>query len=269
MSGERILPADLKSSGEYYLYLKEKFMYQWCGRALPQGVFCLDVGCGEGYGTKILAETSSEAKVVGLDISPGTIEKAKSKYKDDHCDFKVYDGKNIPAGDASVDAVVSLQVIEHIRNDRAFVAEVWRALKPGGLFILTTPNRQIRLLPGMRPWNAFHVREYYSADLKDLLREIFSVVNIHGVTASEDIRAIEIARVERNARLAACDFLNLRRLLPPGFVSMLGAAVGNLAGAKKKSASLPAMTEAQVLASFSIEDFNDFTSLDILAVCRK
>ena len=64
----------------------------------------------------------------------------------------------------SFDFVISFQVIEHIKQDVELVREVKRVLKPGGKFIVTTPNAPMSLT--RNPW---HVREYTAEQLQNLL----------------------------------------------------------------------------------------------------
>src|SRR5690606_22611315 len=82
---------------------------------------------------------------------------------------------NIPPfhdlGNDTYDSVVSFQVIEHIRDDLFFLQEIHRVLKPGGIALLTTPNRRMSLT--RTPW---HVREYLPGELRALASKVFSDV---------------------------------------------------------------------------------------------
>jgi SAM-dependent methyltransferase len=75
----------------------------------------------------------------------------------------------LPLPGASVDVIATLQVIEHVWNHREFVAECLRVLRPGGLFLVTTPNR-LTFSPGLdAPVNPFHTKEFTAAELAELL----------------------------------------------------------------------------------------------------
>ncbi len=75
--------------------------------------------------------------------------------------------------DASFDLVVSVEVIEHVEADAKFVSEIARVLKPGGTFLLTTPNGD-----WVENKNPDHKRHYHKTELQRLLEESFSDVQI-------------------------------------------------------------------------------------------
>ena len=82
---------------------------------------------------------------------------------------------------ASYDLAVSLEAIEHVENDEAFVREARRVLRASGIFLCSTPNRMLTN-PGTtvleRPFNRHHVREYRRDELKSLLRRHFDGVEV-------------------------------------------------------------------------------------------
>ncbi len=75
--------------------------------------------------------------------------------------------------DASFDAVVAVEVLEHVEDDAAFVREVHRVLKPGGTFLMTTPNGDF--VPNTNP---DHKRHYKREELDARLRERFPRVRV-------------------------------------------------------------------------------------------
>lgn len=79
--------------------------------------------------------------------------------------------------DNTYDGVVSVEVIEHVPDDSAFVNQIHRVLKPGGTFVLTTPNGVA--VPNKNP---DHIRHYAKAELESKLKEYFKDVQVfHGV----------------------------------------------------------------------------------------
>ena len=88
----------------------------------------------------------------------------------------------LPLPTASIDVVVNFQVIEHLWDQGQFVAECLRVLRPGGVLLMSTPNR-ITFSPGSdTPVNPFHTRELNAAELTELLESAgFEIEAVYGV----------------------------------------------------------------------------------------
>ncbi len=192
-TGKRIIPKDFKSKEEFLICLKHLFAYEFAKGKISKNDLVLEVGCGEGYGTKLLSKKS--AKIIGLDVDKDIIMRASEKYGSKKCYFKLYDGIKIPYKDNIFDAVVSFQVIEHVQDDVNYISEVHRVLKKSGILILTTPNKNYRLKPGQKLWNEFHLREYHPHELRNVLKTKFSGVNVWGIRANDKMQQIEYERV--------------------------------------------------------------------------
>lgn len=115
----------------------------------------------------------------------------------------------LPFRDASFDWVISFQVIEHIRDDRAFVAEIHRVLRPGGRFLVTTPNAPMSLT--RNPW---HVREYTPEELRRLLLGPFSEVEALGVFGNGKVMDYYEENRRSVERITRFDLLDLQYRLP-------------------------------------------------------
>lgn len=130
----------------------------------------LDVGCGTGYGTEELARQASFA--TGLDRASEALEYARPEYPDVRWVQASADG--LPFQDASFDLVTAFEVIEHLRDWRAFLGEVKRVLAPQGLFFVSTPNqeyyRQSRAESGPNP---FHEHEFTYQEFAEELAAYF------------------------------------------------------------------------------------------------
>jgi SAM-dependent methyltransferase len=152
------------------------------------GQCVLDVGCGEGYGTALLA--ASGRQVVGVDYDMRTVTHAAARYP--QAAFVRANLAALPVRPASVDALATLQVIEHVWNHPEFVRECLRALRPGGLLIVTTPNR-LTFSPGLdAPVNPFHTREFTGAELSGLLSGCgFAVEQVLGLHAAPRLRRLD------------------------------------------------------------------------------
>lgn len=138
----------------------------------------LDVACGEGFGVAILAKVAN--RVVGLDIHQPTVSSATARYQSEkNLEFVVGDCRKLPFEDATFDVVTSFETIEHIEDHDVFIAEVRRVLRRGGLFIVSTPNKET-YTDETGHKNPFHLLEFYERDFRDLLQCTFRNVLMHG-----------------------------------------------------------------------------------------
>jgi len=135
-------------------------------------------------------------QMAGLDLAEHSILAARHRMPDLESSIRLYDGDRLPFPPGTFDVVTSFQVIEHVGDYKKYFSHVLEALKPGGLAIFTTPNKDLRLDPGDKPWNPFHVREFTASELKELLHSWFSSVEIRGLHATPEMEAIERRRCE-------------------------------------------------------------------------
>ena len=163
LTGERTIPG---LAEENYWFRRHEVVYRrLADRCADRDV--LEAGCGEGYGADLIAEVAR--RVTGLDYDESTVAHVRTRYPRVH----MLHGNlaELPLPDASVDVVVNFQVIEHLWDQGQFVAECLRVLRPGGLLLMSTPNR-ITFTPGRdTPLNPFHTRELNAAELTELLTE--------------------------------------------------------------------------------------------------
>ncbi|MDP1639066.1 MAG: methyltransferase domain-containing protein [Candidatus Nitrotoga sp.] len=164
-TGERFLP---ECSGEIWY---EHWHRYALARQLSQHCTVLDVACGEGYGAAMVSETAHT--VVGVDLSVDVIQHAKNNYRHHaNLQFVTASCECLPFPDASFDFAISFETIEHIEQQKEFISELKRVLRPDGILILSSPNK--RLYSDAHDYhNEFHVRELYRNELDELLHETF------------------------------------------------------------------------------------------------
>lgn len=171
-TGERFIPTEAGEIRHEHLH-----RYAWC-RELAHGKAVLDIACGEGYGSAMLAEVA--ASVIGVDISPETIAHCRETYGHiDRLQFQLGDAAAIPLPDHSVDMVVSFETIEHHDRHVEMISEIRRVLRPDGILVISSPNRPV-YSDKAGHHNEFHVKELDFPELDDLLRRSFAQVRYYG-----------------------------------------------------------------------------------------
>lgn len=225
----------------------------------------LDLGCNNGYGTALLKPHCRS--IIGVDVSEKAVEEARRLYGEKGVEFKVVDGKNLPFKDGDFDVVTSFQVIEHISDYESYLSEIKRVLSSGGQAFMTTPNAVIRLDPGMKPWNRFHVKEFEAGSLEQLLRNYFSGVKVYGLFAKEDTYNVELNRVQSSRKIARLykhfPFLRLKDIPP---FSYLKQTLGRVS---RKGRPAINVYEKYSTQDFYYQDCDLEKALDLLAVCHK
>ena len=169
-------------------YREHVVRYRFALDAIPnlEGKRVLDVPCGIGYGSAMLARKTGE--VVGVDISEEAIAKGREKYLEQNGQRKPMsnlqllkmDALSLTFPDASFDAVVSFEGVEHVPDPRRMIAEVRRVLKPDGVFVVSTPNREVTRKRDGRPDNPYHVQEFTKTELEEMLSPQFTHVDFYG-----------------------------------------------------------------------------------------
>lgn len=185
LTGERTLP-DVPE--ENYWYRRHLVVYEWIAARLA-GLRALDMACGEGYGSDVLAATA--ASVVGVDANPEAHEHARLRYRRPNLRFE----RDLVERFAEpCDAVVFLQTIEHVRDPGAILDHFRAMLAPGGVAYVSTPNLLTLAPPGAeKSDNPWHVREYRAEEFRALCEAHFPRVELLGLFHARKLRAHELA----------------------------------------------------------------------------
>jgi len=187
LTGERTLP-DVPE--ENYWYRRHLVVYRWIAERCA-GLRVVDMACGEGYGSAVLATRADQ--VTGVDANPEAHEHARLRYRRPNLSFERTLVEEFEQG-APWDAIVFLQTVEHVAEPLPLLERFASLLTPGGVACVSTPNR-LTLAPegAERSGNPWHVREYTPAEYRQLVAPAFSRVELLGVFHARKLRLHELA----------------------------------------------------------------------------
>jgi len=146
-------------------------------RQLTTDLDVLDIACGEGYGSAMLAQVARS--VIGIDLDLDTVTHAKVKYQAANLEFHHGDCAHLPLDDACVDLVVSFETIEHHDQHSDMMREIRRVLRPDGVLLISSPNKPEFNRDRSEPY-PFHIKELDYSEFDALLRAEFSNVEFYG-----------------------------------------------------------------------------------------
>jgi 2-polyprenyl-3-methyl-5-hydroxy-6-metoxy-1,4-benzoquinol methylase len=187
LTGERTLP-DVPA--ENYWYRRHLVVYKWIAWRVRR-LRVIDMGCGEGYGSEVLARCA--ASVVGVDANPAAHEHARLRYRLQNLRFAraLIEDYGEPG---SCEAVVLLQTIEHLQDPVAVLQHLHRLLVPGGTAYVSTPNVLTLALRGSsHSGNPWHVKEYRHEEFLAQCQSAFPSVALLGLHHARKLRAHDLA----------------------------------------------------------------------------
>ncbi len=115
--------------------------------------------------------------MIGVDIDQKAVDFANQNYMSELVRFRRGDAVKLPIEDQSVDVVVSFEMVEHFADQGGFVAEIDRVLRPHGIVIMSSPDREI-YSEARHYQNPFHVHEMNKQEFVDLLRLKFPYIQL-------------------------------------------------------------------------------------------
>jgi SAM-dependent methyltransferase len=231
----------------------------------------LDVGSGTGYGTIELL--TSNVNSVGVDIWKEGIGHSHQKYGD-KAFFLMASALALPFRENCFSLVVSFQVIEHINPEEVvtYLEEIRHVLRDTGKFVVSTPNRRIRLLPLQRIWNPDHTREYDAKELKGLLERVFEKVDVLGLFATKTTYMVEYYRVKQNP-LSVCIptalSSRIRRILPSAVIERIVSLFRKFRRVERKPTDHGIVNNRMSIKDFKALRRNLGSCIDLYGVCEK
>jgi 2-polyprenyl-3-methyl-5-hydroxy-6-metoxy-1,4-benzoquinol methylase len=187
LTGERTLP-DVPA--ENYWYRRHLAVYEWIA-ARVGGQQVIDMACGEGYGSAVLAEWAAE--VTGVDANPEAFEHARLRYQRPGLSFARALVNRYGKPD-SCDAITFLQTIEHVEQPERVLTHFRSLLRQGGIAYVSTPNVLTLASPGAeKSDNPWHLKEYRAQEFRALCELVFDSVEIYGLYHAGKLRTHAVA----------------------------------------------------------------------------
>jgi len=224
---------------------------------LVRGKDVLDAGCGDGFGTQMLAAVARS--VVGIDYDAEAIAGCERAWHEPNLAFRRVDLTAPGDFHARFDVVLSFQVVEHIDDPTPFLAALRARLAATGVLVLTTPNRLTSFSE-----NPYHVREYAPEELQAVLAPFFPSVTLLGVHGNAKVQEFDANRRRTVERILRLDPLGVRRLLPRAVVTHAFARLAVLVRrhVRRATAAPPITPDDFVVRADAVE-----RSMDLIALC--
>ena len=166
-TGERVIPGQVDPDLWAEHVSRYAFAVRWAS-----GARVLDLGCGAGYGTAELAGRARSA--IGIDLAPAAVSHSKSAYPLPNISFVPASVTAVPFRAGSFDLITAFEVIEHLDDWRALLSEGRRLLRPNGIFLVSTPNKEYYTdSRGASGPNPFHTHEFEFDEFRSVLGEFF------------------------------------------------------------------------------------------------
>lgn len=204
MSNEQSRPTEVWASGAAY----EPFVGRWSRLVakeflawldVPSGSRWLDVGCGTGALSQTILQTTSPAKVKGVDRSEGFVAFAQDQIRDERATFEVGDAQSLPIETGTFDTAVSGLMLNFVPQSNRAVEEMTHAVKPDGVVAAYVWDYAGKMQLMQHFWNAAAALDPQAYDLDEgrrfplcdpqALTELFQTAKLKDV----EVRAIDIA----------------------------------------------------------------------------
>jgi len=252
---ERVIP----NTTANFQFKESLARYEFAKRSIRNNARVIDIGCGTGYGSAVLGE---KCTVVAIDNSKEAIKYANKHYSE-KAKFLKAKASKLPFKDSEFDAACSFEVIEHLRDVHKFLKEVLRVLKPGGKFILSTPNKLTHSTGGKLK-SPYHVKEYTIEELIHLLNKYFKAVDIKSQTKNKRAKtALNGFMVSQDARerFVKSDIVGIRKIFPKTLKEKIWKYLGSLFGRQSQ--------ERLETRDFPIKSGDLSKAEFFVAVCKK
>jgi len=226
-----------------------------------EGKTVLELGCGEGSGTAILASRAGE--ITAIDYSDKAIETAANMLGSGDVRFQVEKVPPINIESDCYDVVVVFQMIEHFADPDPLMKEILRVLKKGGKLLLSTVNKEESLSD-----NPFHLHEYNQKELETALKGHFSHLEFFGLYGDEKHDQYLEKNRSRVGKIMKLDLFNISSKLPRRLRQVLYSAANRMMRISLRYSTKDCCDDI-THRNFSLRKHDTAGCLDLFAVCTK
>ncbi|WP_121809546.1 class I SAM-dependent methyltransferase [Mucilaginibacter kameinonensis] len=170
-SSERWVPGFLYEKTEYSHIERYKLACNYTA-----GKRVIDIACGVGKGSNLMALQGAANSVYGADIQPDAIRYAQWRNGRENITFQVNDAQQLGIENA-FDIAVSFETIEHLPDYRKFLTSIKTTLTTNGLFLVSTPIASIPI--DNTPANPYHVQEWGFREFHHVIDEFFNIEKVY------------------------------------------------------------------------------------------
>lgn len=241
-------------------YQRCQFAYEF---ALPwiEGKDVLDVGCGNAYGTALMA--AKARSIQGLDYDSETVAQNQQRYASiTTLSFKQGAVPPLPFPDSTFDVVTAFQFIEHIEARQEFLRECLRVLRPGGRVLVTTPNVKKSLAR-----NPFHVHEYTFDEMRSEVAPLTSSFELKGLNGNDRVNTYYAENGKFVRMILRFDVLGLHKRLPASWLTAPYNFITNLM--RRQLKDKVSTTTDITTKDFFLQDQNLDATWDIYLLAEK
>ncbi len=221
----------------------------------------LEIGCGEGVGTSILARRAHS--IIAIDYSEKALQVARTQCASENVEYRPMKVPPLDFDDASFDAVVCFQMIEHLEKPEALVGEISRVLRNDALALIATVNKEESISE-----NPYHIHEFTGGEFRSLLEKAFDSVEFSGVHGDETFMRYWQSNKSWVNGFMRLDVLKISHRLPPRLKQRLFDAASRLMRLSLKR-NEPGLCNSITHENFLFRRDELAGCLDFFAVCRK
>jgi SAM-dependent methyltransferase len=209
---ERLDDRDITGQATLELHVER---YRYAARCLRPGRL-LDLACGVGYGSRLVADAREDVTILGVDLSDAAVAYARDHYAGDRVEFRQGDALHFDDPDG-FDTIVSLETVEHVPDPGAMLEHLAGLLRPGGLLIASVPTTPSVDL------NPHHLHDFSEASFRRLVRE--RAPSLREVDNLPQVQPVSVISVLRRSETRMGD---LRSNLPGYYLKHPGALLRRL-----------------------------------------